>query len=93
VEDVGGRRDGVRPEEEVEARLAAGSQQAVGQGEVTGDVAVPTLGQDGRGDLEGVLEQLGRLAEVEPGLEGGQIGVADDLLVGASFVIEVIGTS
>ena len=43
-------------------------------------------GESGRLDLVGVVEQLGGLAEVAAGLEGGAVGVADQVVLGEALV-------
>ncbi len=77
VEDVGGRGDRVGAEEQREAGLHAAGDEAVGEGEVAGDVAVGAGRHHGRLDLVLDREGLGGLAEVPAGLEGGDVGVAD----------------
>ena len=77
VEDVGGRGDRVGAEEHREPGLHATGDEAVGQGEVAGDVAVGAGGHRRRLDLVLDGERLGRLAEVPPGLERREVGVAD----------------
>ena len=64
VEDVGGRRDRVGAEEQRQPRLHAAGDQAVGQRQVAGDVAVGARRHRRRLDLVGHREGLGRLAEV-----------------------------
>ncbi len=75
VEDVGRRGDRVGGVQDRQARLLGGGDEAVRHREVAGDVAVAT-----RVELRGldlvVLEELRGLAEVQPGLERGEVGVA-----------------
>ena len=75
VEDVGRRRDRVRRVEDRQARLLRAGDEPVRDREVAGDVAVLARLQLRRLDLV-VLEQLGRLTEVQTGLERGEVGVA-----------------
>ena len=77
VEDVRGRGDGIGAEEDGQLGLVGGGDQAPGQGRVAGDVGVGPRLVDGRADLVVRLEELGRLAEVEAGLEGPGVGVED----------------
>ena len=64
VEDVGGRGDRVGAQEDRQPGLHARGDQAVGQRQVAGDVAVGAGGHRGRLDLVGDHERLGGLAEV-----------------------------
>ena len=82
VEDVRGRGDRVGAEEQGETAAQRGGDEAPGHGRVAGDVGVLTGLEDGRLDLVGRLEQLGRLAEVVAGLEGPEVGLLDQLLAG-----------
>ena len=77
VEDVGGRGDRVGAEEQRETGLHAAGDEAVGEREVAGDVAVGAGRHHGRLDLVLDREGLGGLAEVPAGLERGHVGVAD----------------
>ena len=77
VEDVGGRRDRVGAEEQRQPRLHAPGDQAVGEREVAGDVAVGARRHRGRLDLVGDREGLGGLAEVPAGVVRRHVGVAD----------------
>ena len=77
VEDVGRRRDRVGAQEHREPGLHARGDQAVGERQVAGDVAVGARGHRGRLDLVLDHEGLGRLAEVPAGLERRDVGVAD----------------
>ena len=75
VEDVRRRRDRVRRVGDRELAALRGGDQAVGEGDVAGDVAIAPRRQVGRQDLPRVVEQLGGLAERVPGLEGGGVRV------------------
>ncbi len=75
VEDVGGRRDRVRPEKEREMGLVGGGDEPPRQGGVAGDVGVHAGLEGGRADLVVDLEELGGLPEVVAGLEGPGVGV------------------
>ncbi len=77
VEDVGGRGDRVGPEEQRQPRLRGPGDQAVGQREVAGDVAVGAAVHRSRLDLVLHHERLGGLTEVPAGLERRDVGVAD----------------
>ena len=77
VEDVGGRGDRVGAEEDRQPGLHARGDQAVGQRQVAGDVAVGAGRHRGRLDLVLHHERLGGLAEVPAGLERRDVGVAD----------------
>ena len=77
VEDVGGRGDRVRAQEDRQPGLHATGDEAVGQRQVAGDVAVGAGRHHGGLDLVADHERLGGLAEVPPGLERGEVGVAD----------------
>ena len=75
VEDVGRLGDRVSAQEERQAGQTGGDDQAPGQRLVAGDLDVLAV-LEGRGpDLVGGLEELGRLAEVEAGLEGARVGL------------------
>ena len=89
VEDVGGRGDRVGAEHDVEAGLHAAGDQPVGQGQVAADVAVDPWRHRSR--LHFVLddEGLGGLAEVPPGLERRDVGVADVRDLGEPLAEEV----
>jgi hypothetical protein len=76
VEDVGGRRDRVRAEQHRELGELAGGDETPRQGGVAGHRGVLAARQLGRADLVAVTDLLGRLAEVQPGLEGGRVGVS-----------------
>ena len=77
VEDVGGRRDRVGAEEQRQPRLHATGDEAVGQRQVAGDVAVGARRHRRRLDLVGHREGLGRLTEVPARAVGRHVGVAD----------------
>ena len=77
VEDVRGRGDRVGPEEDRQAGLHAAGDQAVGEREVAGDVAVGARRHRRRLDLVADHERLGGLAEVPAAVERGDVGVAD----------------
>ena len=69
-------------QEERELCELAGSHQPPREGGVAGDVRVGTRLVLSRLDLVGVLEELGRLAEGVPGLEGRGVGLDDLVLAG-----------
>src|SRR3546814_2521436 len=75
VEDVGRRRDRVRPEEHRQLRQLPGSHEAPGQRGVAVDVRVGAGRLDRRSHLVGVVEQLRGLTEGVAGLEGGDVRV------------------
>ena len=77
VQDVGGRRDRVGAEEQRQPGLGRAGDQAVGQRQVAGDVAVGAGGHRRRLDLVLHRERLGGLAEVPARLERRDVGVAD----------------
>ena len=79
VEDVGRRRDRVRRVEDRQVRVLRGSEQAERDRRVAADVAVAARGQRGRRNLVRRPCELGRLTEVQAGLERGDVGVDDDL--------------
>ena len=85
VEDVGGRRDRVGAEEQRQPRLHAAGDQAVGQRQVAGDVAVGARRHRRRLDLVGDHERLGGLAEVPARAERRDVGVADVGRLGERF--------
>ena len=91
VQDVGRRRDRVRRVEDRQAGALGGGDEPVGDREVAGDVAVLAGLQARRLDLV-VLEQLGGLAEVQAGLERGEVGVAD-LRAGREALVDPLDRS
>ena len=74
MEDVGGRRDGVGPEDQRATGAVRGGDETVGERDVAGDVAVVALLHRSRSDLVAVGEVLGRLAVVEPGSQRREVG-------------------
>ena len=75
VEDVRGRGDRVGPEEQRQPAAQRCRHQAPGGRRVAGHIGVLARLENGRLDLVGGLEQLGRLAEVVAGLEGPEVGL------------------
>ena len=88
VEDVRGRGDRVGPEEDRQPGLHAAGDQAVGEREVAGDVAVGAGRHRGRLDLVADHERLGGLAEVPAAVERGDVGVADRGHLGEALLQE-----
>ena len=80
VEDVAGRGDGVAAEEHRQLGQLPGGDEAPRQRDVAGDVGVLAGRQLGGLDLERVVEQLGGLAEGEPGAERGEVARLDEVL-------------
>ena len=85
VQDVGGRRDRVAAQEQRQPGQARRRDEAPGQRLVAGDLDVLALLEGGRLDLVVGLEQLGRLAEVEPGPEGPDVGLDHLRLAGEAL--------
>ena len=79
VEDVGRRRDRVRRVEDRQVRVLRRGEQPVRDRRVAADVAVLPGRERGRRDLVRGAGELGGLAEVQAGLERGDVGVDDDL--------------
>ena len=77
MQDVGGRRDRVGPEEDRQSGQPGRGDQAVGQRGVAVDVAVQARRQRRGLDLVLDRELLGRLAVVPAGLEGGDVRLHD----------------
>ena len=82
VEKLGGRRDRVAGEEQLQAALHAGRDQAQRNRLGAVDVAIVAGRQRRRLDFDRVRRQLGRLAEVVAGFESGNVGVEDLRLIG-----------
>ncbi len=77
VQHVGRRRDRVGAQEQLQPGLRGAGHQAVGERGVAGDLPVGPGRHRGRGDLVAGGEHLGGLAVRVPGLERGDVGVAD----------------
>ena len=77
VQDVGGRGDGVGAQEELHAGLVGTRHEAVGRGEVAGDLPVAALRHRGRIDDGLHRERFGGLAVRVAGPERGEVGVAN----------------
>ena len=90
VKDVRGRGDGVGAEEQGQAGPGGCGDEPPRRGRVAGDVHVLPRLEGCRLDLVGGLEQLGGLPEVEPRLEGPQVGLHDQglsrVLLGLSLI-------
>ena len=82
MEDVGGRGDGIGPEEQGQSGAGGGGDEAPRRGGVAGDVDVLPGFQGGGLHLVGGFEQLGGLPEVVPSLEGPEVGLHDQGLAG-----------
>ncbi len=82
VEQLGGRGDRVGGEERLQAALDAGRDQAQRQRLGAVDVAVLAGSERRRLDLDPGDGQLGRLAEVVAGFEGGEVGREDRRMLG-----------
>ena len=86
VQDVGGRRDRVAAQEHGQVGLLPGRHQAPRERGVAGDLRVLAGRQVGPLDLVLVVEDLGGLAEVPPGLERGAVGRPHELVAGEAVV-------
>jgi hypothetical protein len=91
VEDVRRRGDRVGAEEQRQLGAPGGGDEPVGEREVAGDVAVGAARHRGGLDLVGHRERLGCLAEVPPGPQRGQVGVAHLGLAGELLLEEAHG--
>ena len=92
VQQVGGRRDRIGAEDERQPAAHAGGQQAERRGRRAVDVAIDARRHVARrADLVAHVDELGRLAEVHAGAEGGEVDVAHGGLVGELALDPALG--